>query len=406
MRKAPRRVRPLSDFIASVDAGVSANCSERAVKPDDVLVLKTSAVLGGVFRATECKVVEPGERDRVRTQVLPDTIILCRKNSEENVGASVLVTKDWPRLYLPDLLWRIAPKSGVDAGWLSYVLTSAPVREAIRSRATGTHHSMKNIAQGALLTIEVLDQQQDEQRRIAEILRTWDEAIEKTERLIAAKRAALNHSSIALFSGRWRLGKRRTNWPSVSLTDVTTEAMARNGSHLKADAVMGVNKMHGMIPMKDHVRATNLSRYKVVRQGSFAYNPMRLNIGSIARNLRDRDVLVSPDYVAFEAKPDTLMPSYFDHLRRTWLWGRFVKTAGSGGVRVRIYYDDLADFILDLPPLDEQRRIVDLLDTGRREITLLEKQREALAKQKRGLMQKLLTGEWSVAEPKSKEAAE
>jgi type I restriction enzyme S subunit len=161
-----------------------------------------------------------------------------------------------------------------------------------------------------------------------------------------------------------------------------------------------------MIPMKDHVRAADLSRYKIVHPGAFAYNPMRLNIGSLAQNDHGLDVLVSPDYVVFEAGLESLLPAYFDHLRRTPMWSRFVKAAGSGGVRVRIYYDDLTDFILELPPLDEQARIVEVLDTGRREIAILERQRDALAKQKRGLMKKLLTGEWTVKVPESQEAAE
>lgn len=245
-----------------------------------------------------------------------------------------------------------------------------------------------------------------EQRRIAEIMRTWDEAIEKADRLVAAKTTAFEHWSLMLLSGCKRLGSKRSNWQSVALTDVTSEATTRNGGSLGEEVVMGVNKSLGMIPMKDHVRASDLSRYKRVGPEAFAYNPMRLNIGSIAQNMHGHEVLVSPDYVAFEAQADVLLPAYFDHVRRTWLWSRFVKAAGSGGVRVRIYYDDLADFIFELPPVPEQQRIIDVLDTGRREIALLEQQRNALAKQKRGLMQKLLTGEWSVSVPKAKEAAE
>jgi type I restriction enzyme S subunit len=246
-----------------------------------------------------------------------------------------------------------------------------------------------------------------EQHCIADILQTWDDAILKNDRLIAAKAVAFDLWSYTLLTGRRRLGRKRTNWLSVSLTEVTFEATARNKEgQLGVDAVMGVNKQLGMIPMKDHVRAADLSRYKIVRPGAFAYNPMRLNIGSIAQNDHGRDVLVSPDYVAFETDPDVLLPAYFDHLRRTSIWSRFVRTAGSGGVRVRIYYENLGDFVLELPPIEEQARIVEALDTGRREIAILEQQRDALVKQKRGLMQKLLTGEWPVRAPKSREAAE
>jgi type I restriction enzyme S subunit len=307
-----------------------------------------------------------------------------------------------PQAVLNYHTWKVIPNERVERDFLLQTLHWITSQiEARTQGAAGLVHTQKGFVEAMDVVVPPLTIQ----RRIAEILRTWDEAIEKTERLIATKTMAFDHWSHSLLTGR-RLGRKRANWPSASLTEITTEATTRNGgSGFNTDAVMGVNKAHGMIPMRDHVRASDLSRYKVVRPNAFAYNPMRLNIGSIAQNLHGRDVLVSPDYVAFEARPDALLPAYFDHLRRTPMWGRFVKTAGSGGVRVRIYYDDLADFFLELPPRDEQTRIVEVLDTGRREIAILEQQRDAIVRQKRGLMQKLLTGEWPVKVPKSQETA-
>lgn len=298
--------------------------------------------------------------------------------------------------------WQCASNGPLHNEYLYYWLQSMkPVFEKVANGST-----IKTIGLGFFENLKVALPPATLQRSIADVLRTWDAAIDKTERLVAAQAVAYEHLSHALLTGRRRVGRQRSNWPSVALTDVTREATARNkAGQLDADAVMGVNKLHGMIPMKDHVRSADLSRYKVVRPGAFAYNPMRLNIGSLAQNDHGQDVLVSPDYVAFETRPDLLLPAYFDHLRRTPTWSRFVKRAGSGGVRIRIYYEDLADFILDLPPLDEQQRIVEVLDTGLREIAIIERQRDALAKQKRGLMQKLLTGEWTVKMPES-EAAE
>lgn len=60
---------------------------------------------------------------------------------------------------------------------------------------------------------------------------------------------------------------------------------------------------------------------------------------------------------------------------------------------MRIYYDDLARMKLELPSYAEQRRIASLLDAADREIDLLRKQLEAVKEQKKGLMQKLLTGQ-------------
>ncbi len=408
MRKGGNNWREcqISDLIESLQPGVSVSGEDRPAAGGEIGVLKTSAATTGRFLPDANKAVAKEDEARLSTPVGAGTILMCRSNSLEFVGASALVVKDYPQLFLSDKLWALKPRKGVSVQWLACLLASPAVRTCLRKSATGTSLSMKNVPQEKLLKISVLEPPLSEQRRIAEILRTWDEAIEKTDRLIAAKSKAFDHWSLMLLSGRKRLGSKRSNWQSVALTDVTAEAGARNTGCLDADVVMGVNKSLGMIPMKDHVRAADLSRYKVVASEAFAYNPMRLNIGSIAQNLNGREVLVSPDYVTFQVQPDVLLPDYFDHLRRSWLWSRFVKTAGSGGVRVRIYYDDLADFIFELPPVAEQRRIVDVLNTGRREIALLEQQRDVLAKQKRGLMQKLLTGEWTASVLTTTEAAE
>ncbi|MDN3719463.1 hypothetical protein QW131_10175 [Roseibium salinum] len=87
--------------------------------------------------------------------------------------------------------------------------------------------------------------------------------------------------------------------PVVRLRDVTVEAKLRNGDKLSPASVMGVRKHDGIVPMQEGLAASNITRYKIVRPHWFAYNPMRLNIGSIARWNGDDDILVSPDYVVF-----------------------------------------------------------------------------------------------------------
>jgi type I restriction enzyme S subunit len=322
---------------------------------------------------------------------------------KDGLKVATLTQHDVP-CFLVQRVARLRARSTLSQEFLAQIVRS-PAFEAMAQTAK-TETAVPHISPNDIRQFHFKIPSLSEQNLIAEILRAWDESIDMTDRLIASKSKAFEHWSHMLLCGRKRLGSKRSNWQSVALTDVTIEATSRNGGSLGEDVVMGVNKSLGMIPMKDHVRAADLSRYKLVAPEAFAYNPMRLNIGSIAQNLHGREVLVSPDYVAFAAQPDALLPAYFDHLRRSWLWSRFVKTAGSGGVRVRIYYDDLADFVFELPPVPEQCRIVDVLDTGRREIALLEAQHDALAKQKRGLMQKLLTGEWPVSVPTTKEAAE
>ncbi|WP_082386770.1 restriction endonuclease subunit S [Actibacterium sp. EMB200-NS6] len=181
------------------------------------------------------------------------------------------------------------------------------------------------------------------------------------------------------------------------LAAVTHELTARNGAKgFGRDYVMGVTKAQGVVPMREQTIAGDISRYKRLPPRAFAYNPMRINVGSIAMNERDEEVLVSPDYVVFACNADGLDPDYLDHLRKTSWWAHYINSGGSGSVRQRTYYDDLAALKLPLPELDEQKAIAAALNTARDDLAATEREIEAVTRQKRGLMQKLLTGEWRV----------
>jgi type I restriction enzyme S subunit len=178
----------------------------------------------------------------------------------------------------------------------------------------------------------------------------------------------------------------------LQLRDVTSESAVRNGDTLPMGSVMGVTKNEGIVPMQERLIASDVSRYKLVRKDWFAYNPMRLNIGSVARWKGDRDILVSPDYVVFrclEGGEPSLDPSYLDHFRHNDAWESFVAEGGDGSVRVRIYYEDIARLQLALPTRNEQRKIAECL-TSLDEVIAAERRKfEALRAHKKGLMEQL-----------------
>lgn len=182
----------------------------------------------------------------------------------------------------------------------------------------------------------------------------------------------------------------------VPLSDVTTESTTRNGDAPPVGVVMGVSKVAGIVPMEERIVASDIARYKVVKKDWFAYNPMRLNIGSIARWQGDADILVSPDYVVFRChdEPDAgIDPRYLDHFRQSGAWDAFVGEGGDGGVRVRIYYKDLARFELALPKQAEQQKIAACLTSLDALIATQGRKVEALKTYKRGLMQQLFPRE-------------
>lgn len=175
----------------------------------------------------------------------------------------------------------------------------------------------------------------------------------------------------------------------LCLGDVTEEATTRNGNKLARALVMGVRKEGGIVPMEERLVAGDIARYKNVRKNWFAYNPMRLNIGSIARWQGDEEVLVSPDYVVFRCNPASLLPEYLDHFRSSKQWEAFTNESGDGGVRIRIYYRDIARMRLMLPSVSEQQKIADCLSSIDRLVAVEAEKLEALKDHKKGLMQQL-----------------
>ena len=291
-------------------------------------------------------------------------------------------------------IW-IKDADATDRTFVYFLLTSDSFVADASSRSFRT--GLPKINRPDLESILVLLPPLPEQRKIAAILRTWDEAIEKLEALRAAKQKRLDGLTHALIFGKLGMNGQRRNWQSTRLSEVTFELTARNTNlAMGYAAVMGVTKARGIVPMREQTIGGDLSRYKRLPPRAFAYNPMRINVGSIAMNDRDEEVLVSPDYVVFSCTENGLAPDFLNHLRKTHWWSHHINIGGSGSVRMRTYYADLAAMKLPLPAYEEQLEIVAVLNTAQDDVRATEKASKVLTRQKRGLMQKLLTGEWRV----------
>lgn len=257
--------------------------------------------------------------------------------------------------------------------------------------------TINQITNADLRSFKFLFPPENEQRKIVDILQTWDSALEKLTALSSAKKKRLRGLRSSLLLSEFRRNGQRHNWSPTRLSTVTHELTERNGKEeLGRNFVMGVTKAQGVVPMREQTISRDISRYKLLPPRAFAYNPMRINVGSIAMNETSKTVLVSPDYVVFGCNPGGIEPDYVDHLRKTAWWAHYINSGGSGSVRQRTYYADLAALRLPLPDIEEQREIVAILNAAKADLSSTEEMIEAVKLQKRGLMQKLLTGEWRV----------
>lgn len=322
-----------------------------------------------------------------------DVLIAMTEQSPGLLGSTIKVPQNGIYLHNQRLGLLIIQKPDlVCPNYLYHVFNAPHVRKEISSTSSGT--KVKHTSPTKLSAIEVFLPPIEEQQKVAAILDEWDSAIQKTEQLVAAKVRRLRHFRNTLLRSPGRASR-------FKLHAVTQELTRRNGNTLGREAIMAVTRQVGMRPMRGETIAANIERYKLVPPRAFAYNPMRLNIGSIAMSRFDSDVLVSPDYVVFACDESRLLPGYLHHLRFSQSWRNHLNLAGNGSVRVRIYYDDLGTFSFDLPSTEVQAGIIRYLDAAERDIKLLNQQIETLREQKRGLMRKLLTGQWRLPLPQS-----
>ncbi|MBE6343748.1 MAG: restriction endonuclease subunit S [Lentimicrobiaceae bacterium] len=238
----------------------------------------------------------------------------------------------------------------------------------------------------------------EEQRKIAEILGMWDEAIEKQsrliERLVLRKRALMQR----LLTGRTRLPGFIDEVLYKKLKPFIVEKSERNTNQTYTN-VLSVTNNRGFINQAEQfdreVASDNTANYKLVRKGQFAYNPSRVNVGSLDLLQTYEYGILSPMYIVFETR-QTMDPKFlYYQLKSGWFVGH-IPMYVQGSVRDSLSFDGLENMKFWIPSLTEQKAIAEVLTTADNEIATHRKKLDALRLQKRGLMQQLLTGKTRV----------
>ena len=109
------------------------------------------------------------------------------------------------------------------------------------------------------------------------------------------------------------------------------------------------------------VASKDKSTYKIVPRGYFAYNPSRINVGSVDWQKYEDRVIVSPLYVVFGVS-DRLDRQYLLHYLKSDMMLSFIKEYATGSVRDNLKLADLGKFPINLRPVEEQRQIATTLD--------------------------------------------
>ena len=264
---------------------------------------------------------------------------------------------------------------------------------------------MRNIGSTRYLGIEVAFPPLHEQQIIADILSTWDDALEKLDALIAAKthrKQALMQKLLAVAAQKIGHGHARYRLEEV-IERVTRKNTRGN------DNVLTISAQYGLINQREYfnrsVASANLSGYFLLRRGEFAYNrssSIGFPYGAIKRLDRYDAGVVSTLYLCFRLRDKAQVSSdYLAHYLDGGFLNSGLRSVAKEGARahglLNVTGDEFLDIDIFLPPLPLQTKIAAVLDTATTELRLLRQQRTALDHQKRGLMQQLLTGKVRVA---------
>lgn len=212
----------LGEAFSNIEAGVSVNSDERLAS--EFYVLKTSAVHDGIVDAKESKPVVSADYHRLKCPLQQGSIIISRMNTPELVGAVGFNCNDHKNTFLPDRLWQITADRGneYDFHWLSYLLNLQRYRNAVRSTATGTSNSMKNVSKDRLKEIAIAKPSLEEQRAIAEVLADTDDLINGLTLLIEKKKNLFQGVLQAILSGKQRLPGYTSAWSEFPLSKFGT----------------------------------------------------------------------------------------------------------------------------------------------------------------------------------------
>ncbi|WP_400222650.1 restriction endonuclease subunit S [Methanobrevibacter smithii] len=222
--------------------------------------------------------------------------------------------------------------------------------------------TFKEISGGTFKNLELSLPSLNEQKAISSVLWTIDEKISVLKRInknLEEQIETIYNSFFVYYDDfskeeleECEIGLIPKDWELMSLGEVTTKIKEKVGSddYKVFSAVNTGNLILSEEYFDKQVYSKNIEKYIVVKQKEFAYNPARINIGSIGRNDFNYDGCVSPVYVAFKVEEgyENFMNMYIKSNR----FNQWVVTLSSGSVRQTLNYADFSIIKIAYPPKD------------------------------------------------------
>ena len=182
-------------------------------------------------------------------------------------------------------------------------------------------------------------------------------------------------------------------WEQRKFSDFTFPAGERNKDDLDLEP-FAITSNQGFIAQSEahddfgYMKDVDRKMYIVVKPNSFAYNPARINVGSLGYYEGAENVIVSSLYEVFQTA-EYVDDKFLKHWFKTKAFQDWIERLQEGSVRLYFYYDKLCECIMSMPSVEEQRKIGAYLDKIDNLITLHQRKFEKLTNVKKSMLEKM-----------------
>ena len=305
-----------------------------------------------------------------------DVIIPSSGETAEDIATARCVTSD--NVLLGGDLNIIRLVEPNDGRFMSYQLNGIRKYD-IAKIAQGV--SVVHLYGGDLKMLSVTFPQSPEQKKIADCISLLDRRISVQSGLIEdlqKLKAAIIERLYSQQNANNKIG------------EMVTQVSTRNRGY-NDYSVLSVNNRLGFIEQSEQfedrmVASEDTSNYKVVSRDDFAYNPARINVGSIARLTSFEKGIVSPMYICFNTKAQ-LLPQYLEHFFATRYFDCEMQKRLEGSVRLCLSWEGLCNIPISVPSIEQQEYIANRITRFADKISLEERYLDILKIQKQHLLQ-------------------
>ena len=318
-------------------------------------------------------------------------VIIVRTGS--NVGKACVVPERFNNAQTFTTL-IIRTGGGLTSDFLSLHINSYGLSEIERLSAGA---GKPNLNAGFLKDYRISFPPLPEQRKIAKIFSTWDRAIEHSQKLVEQLKTRKKGLMQQLLTGKTRLKGFSGAWKKYQIGELASNYNKLNSDN-EVQEVLSCTKYDGLVRSLEYfgrkVFGDDLSKYKVVPYGHFAYATNHIEEGSIGYQDTIDFGLVSPMYTVFKTNKK-VDDSFFYKLLKTDKLIYYYQSNMSGSIARRggLRWNVFETIVVKIPSIEEQTAIANVLTAADNEIKTQENYLAQLQAQKKGLMQQLLTGQ-------------